>query len=67
MSVLVLEMTRSLDVTAGVLAACFVTSVVVRAMFGQSFSMWRLHLRGETIRSANDVGWLRSLTVERMM
>jgi CIC family chloride channel protein len=36
-------------------------------MFGHSFSTWRLHLRGETIRSANDVGWLRNLTVERMM
>jgi CIC family chloride channel protein len=67
MSFLVLEMTRSVDVTAVVLAACIVTSVCVRFMFGHSFSTWRLHLRGETIRSANDVGWLRNLTVERMM
>lgn len=67
MSFLVLEMTRSIDVTAAVLAACIVTSVCVRALFGHSFSTWRLHLRGETIRSANDVGWLRNLTVERMM
>jgi chloride channel protein, CIC family len=67
MSFLVLEMTRSIDVTAAVLAACIVTSVFVRALFGHSFSTWRLHLRGETIRSANDVGWLRNLTVERMM
>jgi len=67
MSFLVLEMTRNVDVTAVVLAACIVTSVCVRSMFGHSFSTWRLHLRGETIRSANDVGWLRNLTVERMM
>jgi chloride channel protein, CIC family len=67
MSFLVLEMTRSVDVTAVVLAACIVTSICVRFMFGHSFSTWRLHLRGETIRSANDVGWLRNLTVERMM
>jgi chloride channel protein, CIC family len=67
MSFLVLEMTRSVDVSAAVLAACIVTSVFVRAVFGHSFSTWRLHLRGETIRSAADVGWLRSLTVERMM
>jgi CIC family chloride channel protein len=67
MSFLVLEMTRNVDVTAVVLAACIVTSVCVRFMFGHSFSTWRLHLRGETIRSANDVGWLRNLTVERMM
>lgn len=67
MSFLVLEMTRSVDVSAAVLAACIFTSVYVRAAFGHSFSTWRLHLRGETIRSANDVGWLRNLTVERMM
>ncbi|MGJ4951593.1 chloride channel protein [Bradyrhizobium sp. HKCCYLS20291] len=67
MSFLVLEMTRSVDVTAVVLAACIVTSVCVRVLFGHSFSTWRLHLRGETIRSANDVGWLRNLTVERLM
>jgi CIC family chloride channel protein len=67
MSFLVLEMTRSVDVTAVVLAGCIVTSICVRFMFGHSFSTWRLHLRGETIRSANDVGWLRNLTVERMM
>jgi chloride channel protein, CIC family len=67
MSFLVLEMTSSLQVTAGALAACIVTSVFVRAVFGHSFSTWRLHLRGETISSANDVGWLRNLTVERLM
>ena len=67
MAFLVLEMTRSVDVTAVVLAACIVTSVCVRLMFGHSFSTWRLHLSGKTIRSANDVGWLRNLTVERMM
>jgi chloride channel protein, CIC family len=67
MSFLVLETTHSLEVTAGALGACIVTSVFVRAVFGHSFSTWRLYLRGETIRSANDVGWLRNLTVERMM
>jgi chloride channel protein, CIC family len=67
MSFLVLEMTRNVDVTAVVLAGCIVTSICVRFMFGHSFSTWRLHLRGETISSATDVGWLRNLTVERMM
>src|SRR5262249_56045170 len=50
-----------------VLGGCSVTWICVRFMFGHSFSTWRLHLRGETIRSANDVGWLRNLTVERLM
>lgn len=67
MSFMVLELTRSVDVTAVVLAGSIVTSIFVRFMFGHNFSTWRLHLRGETIRSANDVGWLRNLTVERLM
>jgi CIC family chloride channel protein len=67
MSFLVLEMTHSLELTAGVLASCLVTSMVVRQFFGHSFSTWRLHLRGETIKGAHDVGWLRSLTVSRLM
>ncbi|RTL55224.1 MAG: chloride channel protein [Bradyrhizobiaceae bacterium] len=67
MSFLVLEMTHNLEITAGVLAACIVTSMVVRQFFGHSFSTWRLHLRGETVRGAHDVGWIRSLTVARLM
>jgi Aldehyde dehydrogenase family len=64
---LVLEMTRNLDLAAAVRAPCFVTNTLVRATFGHSFSTWRLHLSGETIRSANDVGWLRGLIVSRLM
>jgi chloride channel protein, CIC family len=40
---------------------------VTREAFGYSFATWRFHLRGESIRSAADVGWLRDLTVRRMM
>jgi CIC family chloride channel protein len=50
-----------------VLAASIATSLAVRATFGYSFTTWRLHLRGETIRGGQDVGWLRDLTVGRMM
>jgi len=39
----------------------------VRRTFGYSFATWRFHLRGESIRSAVDVGWMRNLTVGRMM
>jgi CIC family chloride channel protein len=67
MSFLVLETTGDFSVTAPVLAACVVTSLAVRETFGYSFSTWRLHLRGETIRSAADVGWVRSLTVGKLM
>jgi CIC family chloride channel protein len=67
MSFLVLETTRDFGVTAATLAASLVASSLVRERFGYSFSTWRLHLRGETIRSARDVGWVRALTAGRMM
>jgi CIC family chloride channel protein len=67
MSFLVLETTGDFAATTIVLAAAIITSIAVRETFGYSFSTWRLHVRGETIRSAIDVGWMRSLTVGRMM
>jgi CIC family chloride channel protein len=67
MSFLVLETTGDFGLTAATLAASIVASLMVRETFGYSFSTWRLHLRGETIRSAHDVGWLRNLTAGRMM
>ena len=67
MSFLVLEATRDFGVAAAALAAALIASTVVRERFGYSFSTWRLHLRGETIRSARDIGWMRSLTAGRMM
>jgi CIC family chloride channel protein len=67
MCFLVLESTRDFGVAAATLAAALIASAVVRERFGYSFSTWRMHLRGETIRSARDVGWMRSLTAGRMM
>jgi chloride channel protein, CIC family len=67
MTFLVLETTGDFALTAATLTGAIVASVVVRETFGYSFSTWRLHLRGETIRSAHDVGWLRTLTAGRMM
>jgi chloride channel protein, CIC family len=67
MAFLVLETTGNYGLTGAVLATCVVCSLLVRETFGYSFSTWRLHLRGESIRSAHDVGWIRSLTVGRLM
>jgi CIC family chloride channel protein len=67
MSFLVLETTGDFGLAAATLTASIVASLVVRETFGYSFSTWRLHLRGETIRSAHDVGFLRTLTAGRMM
>ena len=67
MGFLALESTGSLPLTIAVLAACVVSSLTVRRTFGYSFATWRFHLRGEAIRSAVDIGWMRNLTVGRMM
>jgi len=40
---------------------------VVRQSFGYSFATWRFHLRGLPIRGAYDVGWIRDLTVGKLM
>jgi CIC family chloride channel protein len=67
MSFLALETTGSLPLTVAVLAASVVSALTVRRTFGYSFATWRFHLRGEAIRSAVDIGWMRNLTVGRMM
>jgi CIC family chloride channel protein len=67
MTFIALETTGDLWLTTAVLVAVIVSAQVTREVFGYSFATWRFHLRGETIRSAADVGWLRDLTVRRMM
>jgi CIC family chloride channel protein len=67
MTFLALETTGSFPLTVAVIAASVISAITVRRTFGYSFATWRFHLRGEAIRSAVDVGWMRSLTVGRMM
>ncbi|MFP1644538.1 chloride channel protein [Pontitalea aquivivens] len=67
MTFLALELTGQFSIAALVLAASITASVVARQTFGYSFSTWRFHLRGQTIRSAHDVGWIQNLTVGRLM
>ncbi len=67
MSFLALETTGDLPTALAVLAAAIVSSITVRELFGYSFATWRLHLRGETIRSAHDVGRIRALSVGSLM
>jgi len=62
-----LETTGDLWLTTAVLVAVIISAQVTREVFGYSFATWRFHLRGETIRSAADIGWMRDLTVEKMM
>ncbi|MBO1076743.1 chloride channel protein [Roseomonas marmotae] len=67
MTFLAMEMTGNFGLTGAVLVAVIASSVTVRRLFGYSFATWRFHLRGETIRSAQDIGWLRDLTVGKLM
>ncbi len=67
MSFLGLETTGDFRLAVMILMASTIVSVIVRRTFGYSFATWRLHLRGESIRSAHDVSWMRNLTVGRMM
>ncbi|VFU10380.1 chloride channel protein [Methylocella tundrae] len=67
MSFLALETTQDFPLSLMMLTASTLVSVIVRRSFGYSFATWRLHLRGESIRSAQDVGWMRDLTVGRLM
>jgi CIC family chloride channel protein len=67
MTFIALETTGDLWLTTAVLIAVIISSQVTREVFGYSFATWRFHLRGETIRSAADVGWMRDLIVGKMM
>jgi CIC family chloride channel protein len=67
MSFIALESTGNLWLTTVVLVAVILSTQITRELFGYSFATWRLHLRGESIRSAADVGWIRDLTVRSLM
>ena len=67
MTALVLEITGSVPATVAALIAAALASLIVRDLFGYSFATWRFHLRGEAIRGPHDVGWMRDLTVRKLM
>ena len=67
MTFIALETTGDFWLSTAVLIAVIISMQVTRELFGYSFATWRLHLRGETIRSAADVGWIRDLSVGQMM
>src|SRR5262249_52739785 len=67
MSFIALESPGDFWHATAVMIAVIIATQITREIFGYSFATWRFHLRGETIRSAADVGWIRDLTVGRMM
>jgi CIC family chloride channel protein len=67
MTFIVLENTGDFWLASTVLIAVIVANLLTRELFGYSFATWRFHLRGQAIRGGVDVGWIRDLTVGRMM
>jgi CIC family chloride channel protein len=67
MVLLVLEVTGDFQIALCVLAGVVTASLTTRYRFGYSFSTWRFHQRGVSIRGGHDIGWVSELTVGRMM
>ena len=67
MIMIVLETTGDFTATIGVIVGVVTAAIAVRHWFGYSFATWRFHLRGLSIRSPEDVGWVNELLVGPMM
>jgi chloride channel protein, CIC family len=67
LTALALETTGDFAITAAALVASTVSSLLLRELFGYSFATWRFHLRGEAIWGPHDIGWIRDLTVAKLM
>jgi len=64
---IVLETTGDFAAIIGVMVGVVTAAIAVRHWFGYSFATWRFHLRGLTIRSPDDVGWINELLIGPMM
>jgi CIC family chloride channel protein len=67
MAFLVMESSGEVAAAGPALAGCIASYLMTKAIFGYSFSTWRLHLRGEDLSGAHDVGWVRTLLVAGLM
>lgn len=67
MIMIVLETTGDFSAMIGVMVGVVTAAIAVRHWFGYSFATWRFHLRGLSIRSPEDVGWIDELLVGPMM
>jgi CIC family chloride channel protein len=67
MTFFALETTNDFRVTVAALLSSALTGLIVRETFGYSFATWRFHLRGESIRGPQDVGWMRDIKASLLM
>src|SRR5260370_20437464 len=66
-SMIVLGGTGDFSAMIGVMVGVVTAAIAVRHWLGYSFATWRFHLRGLSIRSLEDVGWVNELLVGPMM
>lgn len=64
---MIFEMIGQVVIVPIIILAAILSFLTTRRFFGYNFATWRFHLRGESIRSAVDVGTIRALTVQTMM
>ncbi|MBB3808139.1 chloride channel protein [Pseudochelatococcus contaminans] len=64
---LVFEQTGNIAIATGVMIGTAIASLIVRRVFGYSFATWRFHVRGEAIRGAFDISFIKELTVVKLM
>ncbi|MBI2719027.1 MAG: chloride channel protein [Rhizobiales bacterium] len=67
MAILAAEVTGRIEFMPGMLLAVVAATIVVRGLFGYSFSTWRLHVRGSPARSAGDIAWARAIPIAEIM
>jgi CIC family chloride channel protein len=67
MVLLAMEITGRIEFLPDALLAIVAATVTARALFGYSFSTWRLHVRGSAVRSARDITWTSVIRVRFMV
>lgn len=67
MAIMAAEITAKIGLMPEVLLGVITATLVVRVLFGYSFSIWRLHVRGSPARSAADIAWARSILMREIM
>lgn len=67
MVMLVLELTGDYRAALGVMSGAVTSFLLVRTKFGYSFSTWKFHLKGKTIKDARDIGWLNELKIKPLI
>ena len=61
---IVFEMTGDYALTIGVMIATVIASVITQQVHGRSFFVWQLERRGISIKGGQEIGLLRTITID---